>query len=388
MQKDFTNLLESYNRRDLKVNYNPPVIYLESVKGCPYACAMCHFRLTKPKKINKDLLVKLEPYFNDLEMMSIHGAGEPLLSDIDYFVEASLNNNFVLHMNTTGFFMTPKVADRLLRTRLSIRFSIHSGKAESYKKIMGQDLNIIKKNIHYLVKNADSLGKDHDFWFSFIVLKENIDEIEEFLLLAHETGVKNVRFMQLIPNWKTMRGLKLKERNFTFKYREQFNKEIVDKFNHRLPQYQDLSDKFGINIRYGSMPASVGINYNKKIIINNIINYFSGKNVLPLFRNKGSCLAPWFGQLIISQDGNVRLCCASTYSLGNLNQSSLAEIWNSPRMTKVRASFQAGFIPLICGYCQGFSLDNYPVNAFRGISRIDNLTGKRKLQDDLVAGLG
>lgn len=388
MQKDFTSLLESYNRRDLQVKCNPPVIYLESVKGCPHACAMCHYRLTKPKRISKDLLVKLEPYFNDLEVMSIHGAGEPLLSDIDYFVEASINNNFVLHMNTTGFFLTPKVAAQLLKTRLSIRFSIHSGKAETYKKIMGQDLNIIKNNIHYLVENADSSGNDHDFWFSFIVLKENIDEIEEFMLLAHEIGVRNVRFMDLLPHWKTMRGLKLKDRNFTFKYREQFNKEIVDKFNRRLPQYQDLADKLGINIRYGTMPASVGKNYNAKIITNNIINYLSGKNVFPLFRNKGSCLAPWFGQLMISQNGNVRLCCVSTYWLGNLNKSSLAEIWNSPRMTKVRASFQEGFMPLICGYCQGFSFENYPVNAFRGISRIDNLTDKRNLQDGLLAGLG
>jgi MoaA/NifB/PqqE/SkfB family radical SAM enzyme len=116
---------------------------------------------------------------------------------------------------------------------------------------------------------------------------------------------------------------------------------------------------------------------------NNISNFLSGKNVFPLFRNKGSCLAPWFGQPIISQNGNVRLCCASPYSLGNLHQSSLAEIWNSPRMAKVRAPFQKGFMPLICGYCQGFSFENYPVNAFKGIRP----TERQNLPDDLSAGL-
>jgi MoaA/NifB/PqqE/SkfB family radical SAM enzyme len=383
MQKDFSSLLESYNRRDLQVKANPPVIYLESVRGCPYTCAMCHFRLTKPKRISKDLLGKLEPYFQDLEVLSIHGDGEPLLSDIDYFVKASMANNIVLHMNTTGFFLTPKVADQLLKTRLSIRFSIHSGKAETYKKIMGQDLNIILKNIDYLVKNADSSGNEHDFWFSFIVMKENIDEIEEFMRLANKIGVRNVRFMELHSNWKTMRGLKLQDRNFTFKFREQFNREIVAKFNRRLPRYQDLANKLGLNIRYGTMPSALGNNYNGKVIINNITNFLSGKNVFPLFRNKGSCLAPWFGQPIISQNGNVRLCCASPYSLGNLHQSSLAEIWNSPRMAKVRAPFQKGFMPLICGYCQGFSFENYPVNAFKGIRP----TERQNLPDDLSAGL-
>jgi MoaA/NifB/PqqE/SkfB family radical SAM enzyme len=383
MQKDFAGLLESYNRRDLQVKGNPPVIYLESVRGCPYTCAMCHFRLTKPKRISKDLLVKLEPYFQDLEVLSIHGDGEPLLSDIDYFVKASINDNFVLHMNTTGFFLTPKVADQLLKTRLSIRFSIHSGTAGTYKKIMGQDLNIILKNIDYLVKSADSVGNDHDFWFSFIVMKENIDEIEEFLRLAQKIGIKNVRFMELHSNWKTMRGLKLQDRNFTFKYKQQFNKEIVAKFNRRLPQYQELADKLGLNIRYGTMPSAIGNNYNGKILINNITNFLSGKNVLPLYSNKGTCLAPWFGQLIINQNGNVRLCCASPYSLGNLNKASLAEIWNSPRMAKVRASFQKGFMPLICGYCRGFSFENYPVNAFRGIRDAE----QRSLPDGLPAGL-
>jgi MoaA/NifB/PqqE/SkfB family radical SAM enzyme len=383
MPKDFSSLLKSYNRRDLQVKSNPPVIYLESVRGCPYTCAMCHFRLTKPKRISKDLLVKLEPYFQDLEVLSIHGDGEPLLSDIDYFVKASIANNFVLHMNTTGFFLTPKVAEQLLQTRLSIRFSIHAGTAETYRKIMGQDFNIIKQNIHYVVKNADASGNDHDFWFSFIVMRENIDEIDEFMRLAQQIGIRNVRFMELHSNWKTMRGLKLKDRNFTFKFKEQFNREVVAKFNRRLPQYQELAAQLGLNIRYGTMPSAIGNNYNGKLLINNITNYLSGKNVFPLVRNKGTCLAPWFGQLIINQNGNVRLCCASPYSLGNLHQASLGEIWNSPRMAKVRAAFQQGFMPLICGYCQGFAFENYPVNAFKGIRS----AAPQDPQDKLEAGL-
>ena len=78
--KDFSALWSDYEQRNIRVAANPAVIYVESVKGCPYSCAMCHFRRTKPEKISPELLQKIEPYFRDLEVLTIHGLGEPLLS--------------------------------------------------------------------------------------------------------------------------------------------------------------------------------------------------------------------------------------------------------------------------------------------------------------------
>jgi hypothetical protein len=56
-----------------------------------------------PRRSLKNLLKKIEPYYNELEVLTIHGLGEPLLSDLDYFVEKAVEHNFVLHMNTTLF---------------------------------------------------------------------------------------------------------------------------------------------------------------------------------------------------------------------------------------------------------------------------------------------
>ena len=106
--KDFSALLSEYQQRNIQVAANPAVIHLESVKGCPYSCAMCHFRQTKPRKISPELLKKVEPYFKDLEVLTIHGLGEPLLSDLDYFVEQAVEHDLVLHMNSTAFFYDPQ----------------------------------------------------------------------------------------------------------------------------------------------------------------------------------------------------------------------------------------------------------------------------------------
>jgi MoaA/NifB/PqqE/SkfB family radical SAM enzyme len=109
-------------------------------------------------------------------------------------------------MNTTAFFLTESISNLLAETRLSIRFSIHAGKPETYKKVMGHDFNRIRKNIEYLMDRTRNSGEKHDFWISFIVLRENIHDIQDFLRLAYELGVKNVRLVQLIPNWNTVRA--------------------------------------------------------------------------------------------------------------------------------------------------------------------------------------
>jgi MoaA/NifB/PqqE/SkfB family radical SAM enzyme len=161
---------------------------------------MCPEHYTKPQNISEDLLRKIEPYFNNLKVLGIHGGGEPLLGNIGYFVEQSIKHSFVLHMNTTGFFLSKKISDMLLKTKLSIKFSIHAGKPDTYRKIMGQDFEKVLENIAYLVKKDREENKNSDFGFSFIVMKENIDEIEDFLKIAHKSGVENVRFMRLKPN--------------------------------------------------------------------------------------------------------------------------------------------------------------------------------------------
>jgi MoaA/NifB/PqqE/SkfB family radical SAM enzyme len=75
-----------------------------------------------------------------MDVLGIHGSGEPLLADLDYFVEQAMRHDLVLHMNTTGALLTEKKVDLLLKARLSIRFSIHAGRAVTYRRIMGGDL--------------------------------------------------------------------------------------------------------------------------------------------------------------------------------------------------------------------------------------------------------
>lgn len=301
---------------------------------------MCSQHYTKPALISENLLRKIEPYFDNLEVLGIHGSGEPLLGNIPYFVEQSIKHNFVLHMNTTGVFLSKRISDMLLKAKLSIKFSMHAGKPDTYRKIMGYDFEKVLKNISYIVEKDREKNIGSDFWFSFIVLKENIDEIEDFLQLTHNSGIKYVRFMQLRPNKQILQGVKMPDRKFEFKYRQQTNSKIKRTFLKRLPHYNELARELGISIGAGSMEFAA--------------RYFP----FPFRRWRGICKAPWIGQLQIQQDGSVRLCCSSDYSLGNINNSTLEEIWNSKRMQRIRTSFKNGRFPFKCRSCH--SIDGLP----------------------------
>jgi radical SAM protein with 4Fe4S-binding SPASM domain len=291
-------------------------------------------------------------------MLAIHGDGEPLLGDdIDYYINVARENNIVLHMNSTGFFLNPDLTERFLRgSKLSIRFSIHAGSNQTYAKIMRHDFDTVKKKIKYLIdKNVEIGDTNNEFWFSYIVMKENIDEIPEFLYLANQLGIRQVRFMKLNPNRFTIRGVYRKEENFKFYHSEQFNEKIKKEFLKRLPDIKSLAKKLSISIE----PGDLDFECRKTYLIDNVI-------IQRIFRKfwsikpKGSCIAPWVGGCVIAQSGNVSICCASPYIIGNLFQHSFEEIWNSAKMQSVRQAFRSGKLLKSCYNCRTVRLEEYP----------------------------
>jgi MoaA/NifB/PqqE/SkfB family radical SAM enzyme len=361
----YSNIIEQYRNCRANINFSPPVIYLESVAGCPFSCIMCKPAATKTHRVSPDLLKRIEPALANLEVLAIHGQGEPLMADLDFFVYQSAKHDFVLHADTNGYLLTKELADLLLKTRLSIRFSIHAGRPEAYYRIMGLDLNKVKQNIQGLVEKSRSSLKTHDFWFSFVVMKENVHEIEDFLHLTHECGIRSVRFMHLWPNNDTLKGMTV--RGFTFKYMDQSNEKIGQEFSERFPSYSALAASLGIKIEWGDKLNDYYSNLRTMgELANKVSNRLVGRWFFPIKPVKGLCAAPWLGQITINFNGDVRLCCTSSTVLGNLFQSSLNDIWQGPKMTAIRQAFHDGHYPHECGYCRGFGIKNYPNNSFDG----------------------
>jgi radical SAM protein with 4Fe4S-binding SPASM domain len=355
--KNIQNLAADIAEKRMDAVSFPILVFLESVKGCPFSCVMCDFHDTKPQEISPDLLDKITPFFKYLDTLCIHGNGEPLLSkNLDFYIASAVENNFRLGMNTTGMLLNHAMTDKLLEARLDIWFSIHAGRSETYRKIMGGDLDRVMGNIAYLTERDSAAGSSkNSLGLSYIVFKENIDEIEDFLILTNKAGIKRVRFQELIPKPNIVRGEIREKSGFTFNYFEQYNSRILKQFVEKLPRIRELARELNIEVFSAFIEHKAG----KLRSIKDKINLRSRNKIFPLLKKKGNCLAPWAGEAFIEQDGRVTLCCSSDYVLGNLNHESFDEIWNSDKMIAIRKEFQKGNFPRICGYCPGRSFDNY-----------------------------
>jgi MoaA/NifB/PqqE/SkfB family radical SAM enzyme len=97
-------------------------------------------------------------------------------------------------------------------------------------------------------------------------------------------------------------------------------------------------------------------------------------------QNKTFCVAPWV-HMHIEPTGDVQLCCASNWkhdfnrSLGNLNNSTPLEIWNSDQYKHVRTSM-----------IKGKMLDDYCSPCYLRENGAVNQTERQRLNSDFSVG--
>ena len=371
-------LAADFAARAVEVESFPSVMYVESTLGCPYSCIMCSVPQRQGRKsrdIAPELLEKVSPWFRYLKILAIDGAGEPLLSrNLEYFADAARDNDAILRILTTGFPLTRDVAATLLRAKLHVTFSMHAGTPETYEKIMGgHDLERTLRNIAWLTAESARIGSpENEFWFSFTVVKEVIDEIDDLLDMASRAGIGTVRFMRLKPTPEILRGVYDEKRDFRYRYFEQSNRDVNERFLERLPRIRERAAGMGIAIHTGNMEFAARENLQLREVARKVQQrLLPDVNLLPLVKRRvaggeAACVAPWTGQLRIRQSGDVHLCCGvrPPIVLGNLYEKDLDEIWNDRAIRAIREDFRKGEFPRACGYCEGIQPDYYGVDLF------------------------
>ena len=61
------------------------------------------------------------------------------------------------------------------------------------------------------------------------------------------------------------------------------------------------------------------------------------------------CSEPWTGLFSVLVNQDVVFCpCYLQMRIGNLNESSMLEVWNSPVLVEMRERFADGELPTVC----------------------------------------
>ena len=285
----------------------PSLIYVEPVNKCNLRCIHCiQSKMTRPKatmsfEMFRKIVDEVKAYGTAI---TLDQQGEPLIHpEIDQFVGYAKQEGVFVSLLTNATLLKEPLADKLLEHGLDrVVFSFDAFSKELYEKIRkGANYEKTLKNIMYF-------------------LKRNV-----------ETGGKTYTCVSMVLE-PANEGLEDAYKDFWMKY------PVDEVFLSKLINFQgnsDLSD--GIELKFKSLP----------------------KERQPI------CRIPW-DHFAINSDGSVSPCTLdynSIYTVGNINENKLIDLWNNERfkaMRKCQLTKDFSAVEENATLCSGCNILDYP----------------------------
>lgn len=344
--------LETYNETAANL---PSVVCVETTRACNMnpPCVMCSKNMRgycdDGREMSPILIKRLAPFLKNASNLMLHGDGEPLFSK-NLFVVIDLTDpkSTYSSFNTNGLLLTKENMREIVDKKISeINFSIDAANPLTYGKIRSKD-NFIKviDNIRQLAALKEERGIGYPIIaINMTLMKENIKEIPDFIMLARDIKAQIVYVKLLRPiskNFIAKRG------KFTFNYKEQMLETDSPEFKEDILLAKRKAEELGIGFISVDSAVQRLIKPDKSEFLISEEGYSNKK---PL------CTKAWT-EALIDVNGDVRICChmearnkEQDTVIGNLNNESLEEIWNGPLIRRFRRQFIADTFPAECWAC-------------------------------------
>lgn len=317
----------------------PILIQVEPTDYCNLKCQMCQRQVFEKQgvKLNQKnmTLTQFKKIIDEVDPHNIEvtGYGEPLLNkDFIKMLAYAKKKGKIVSVFCNFTLMDKKKAEEIVKSGVDIfRVSLDAAKPATYLKIRKLDIfNKVLKGIKILVDKKEALGSPHPFIrAAFVIQKDNIGEIDDFIRLCHSLGIDGVEFKLL--DFTSFENSK-----------EKFwgNKESR-KLKNTLNQAYKLCQKLNFDS-------------NLKVLIKDALPYWQEQQ-----KQGRTCLLPWLAPYI-TVDGIVKPCCITSATLekyvemGDLKKQTFAEIWNNQKFQNFRQAVKAKKredLPKICQNC-------------------------------------
>lgn len=316
----FNNLLNKFELLKGKkiLKSVPTTIGVGAHFFCNANCIFClggnypSFSFDRYKNFFEDKLSRiLEKTLN----VDFHGYGEfllmPGINKFLKYIDKKIPNQ-------TKTFFTNGIALKKVnfpkKSLYNIIVSLHASNKELHKKIVGVD------KFDEIISNLERIQKQKNIRISLcsILTKLNINDMENFVLLAKKLNVKNVTFKYMTI---------FKQKHFDLSVF--FDKKLVNK---NFMKVSKLAKQLEINV---TLPCSFK-KYNKSVCV---------------------CPSPW-DYFYVENQGNVNKCILADSHIGNLNKISFDEIWNSSKYQKLRENLFLQKPDNICKKCINYDRNN------------------------------
>ncbi len=329
-------------RRQMKVPATPVVAFLEVSNVCNIRCRMCATTFDPRFQKGSDytglmdisILDRLEPILPGLWRAYLMGNGEPLINPkFMKFAKRLKKQDVEIQFNTNGMLLTKDMSEALVDIGAdAIAISMDGADAETFNNIRhGADFDTVTANIQILneIKTKKKSDKPQ-LSLAAVALKDNWMQIPDLVDMAKDLGMGHVHVESLI--WQDDPG-------YQEYYREHSLDDVKDEAMSKVQEAQLKAAQsnmgFSSPLLDGQPPQP---------------DTTAPPDWVPGASKGIPCWEPWT-TIFVTWQGDVHPCCGSEQSMGNLNEQSILEIWNSPGYQKLRRDFINRTPPSDCQIC-------------------------------------
>lgn len=318
----------------------PVCLYLETTNRCNLLCVTCprtYEQLEPEADMPWALFTSLIDQYPKIARVVLHGIGEPMLvKDIAERVKYLKDRGIYVLFNTNGTLLNDANGRALIEAGLDeLRVSLDAAESEVYQMVRGKDFfaKIVQnvKNFTRMQREMNAAKPRVSLWLTG--LRETVDQLPDFVRLAHEVGVTEVYLQRLVFFDEGSNGLARAE-SALFEHTTTAEEALIKKA-------EDVAAELGV-----MFSASGAVDPGESIRMQ--------QNDAPW----SLCRRPW-SLMYITANGRVLPCCIAPFSmkgyaaftLGDATQSSLRDIWNGGEYVRFREGLLTSAPPPACSNC-------------------------------------
>jgi MoaA/NifB/PqqE/SkfB family radical SAM enzyme len=324
------------------VDRDPVCLYLETTNRCNLLCTTCprtYEQLEPEADMPWELFTSLIDQYPNIARVVLHGIGEPMLvKDLARRIAYLKARNIYVLFNTNGTLLTKRNGRALIEAGLDeLRVSLDAAEAEVFQMVRGKDFfdKIVAnvKNFTSLQRELNAPKPRVSLWLTG--LRETVDQLPNFVRLAHSIGVTEVYLQRLVFFDSPMSENSLARAESAL-------------FEHTTEREEALIREAG------SVAKQLGVTFSASGAVDPAESIKMQRTDSPW----SLCRRPW-SLMYITANGRVLPCCIAPFSmkgygsftLGDATQSGLREIWNGPEYQRFREGLLTSAPPPACSNC-------------------------------------
>jgi radical SAM protein with 4Fe4S-binding SPASM domain len=372
--RDIPQVLPVAGEPDPTAAAPPRRLQVEVTGACNLQCRMCLVRY-RPKLDRQDAAFPLDRYLAlldalpELEQVTLQGLGEPLLHpDLVAMVRAAKERGIRVGFNTNGTVLTVAKAEALVDAGLDwLHVSVDGATPRTFEHIRdGARFHQVVRNLRRLVAVRERSGRrTPTIQLNTVVMRTNLDELDDLVRLAVDVGVDRMWFQALSHDFSDTAAEPCgcagadgggeadgaagdapdpATQTAYVEIRRYTESEAIWADHGQVPEALErarrLATELGLELRLpddGAPPEDGG--------------------VVPGAEPALPCDWPWSG-VYVTHAGKVQPCCMvmgeDRAVLGDLSASSFDQVWNGRDYRDFRAALLSDRPPAVCRGCSWY----------------------------------